>query len=174
MAAGEMVEKHDVAAPDVRPGQHRRELAYGEAEMPGGRISAARAVKPGPPDVPFTATQLLRLDEALTLSSRDTGIDFLIYLGPLGDGDEDTRHAAEALHQSLGEKAADAVVIAVSPDQRRLEIVTGEESSRRLPDRSCKLAVMSMVAAFKEGDLYGGLLGGLRMLADQAGSGPGH
>jgi hypothetical protein len=33
---------------------------------------------------------------------------------------------------------------------------------------------MSMVASFKEGDLFGGLIGGLRMLTDQAGSPPRH
>jgi hypothetical protein len=31
---------------------------------------------------------------------------------------------------------------------------------------------MSMVASFKEGDLAGGLVSGLRMLTDQAGSAP--
>jgi hypothetical protein len=48
-------------------------------------------------------------------------------------------------------------------------VLTGPEARVRLPDRSAKLAVMSMVASFKEGDLLGGLLSGLRMLADQAG-----
>jgi hypothetical protein len=42
----------------------------------------------------------------------------------------------------------------------------------RLPDRGAKLAVMSMVGSFREGDLVGGLLSGLRMLADQAGEPP--
>jgi hypothetical protein len=47
--------------------------------------------------------------------------------------------------------------------------VTGPEARLRLADRGCKLAVMSMVASFKEGDLVGGLLSGLRMLSGQAG-----
>ena len=38
-----------------------------------------------------------------------------------------------------------------------------------MTDRGSRLAVMSMVASFKEGDLVEGILGGLRMLADQAG-----
>jgi hypothetical protein len=49
-------------------------------------------------------------------------------------------------------------------------VVTGAEARVRLPDRGAKLAVMSMVASFKEGDLLGGLLSGLRMLGDQAGA----
>ena len=64
----------------------------------------------------------------------------------------------------------EAVLVAVSPEQRLLEIVTGSEAKVRLPDRGAKLALMSMVASFKEGDLFAGLLSGLRMLADQAGS----
>ena len=48
--------------------------------------------------------------------------------------------------------------------------MTGAEAKVRLPDRGAKLALMSMVASFKEGDLFGGLLSGLRMLADQAGN----
>jgi Domain of unknown function (DUF5130) len=144
----------------------------GAALMTSGRVSIARMIKPLPPTVPFSPVQLARLDEAITLSSRATGLDFSVYLGELG---ESTRDTAESLHASMGERAAsDAVLIAVSPGQRVVEIVTGEESHRRLSDRSCKLAVMSMVASFKEGDLIGGLVSALRMLTDQAGSAPHH
>jgi hypothetical protein len=119
------------------------------------------------PKVPFSTVQLASLDEALTLASRTSGLDFSVYLGDLG---RDARASAEELHAMVGERAAEAVVVAVSPGQRVIEVVTGEESSRRIPDRGCKLAVMSMVASFTEGDLAGGLLNGLRILADQAGS----
>ena len=54
--------------------------------------------------------------------------------------------------------------------QRLVEVITGPEARVRLLDRGAKLAVMSMVASFREGDLLGGLLSGLRMLADQAGA----
>lgn len=113
--------------------------------------------------------QLARLDEALTLSSRETGLDFSVYLGELG---EDSRQAAEALHSSIGPAATRAVLIAVSPGERVVEVVTGEDAHYRVPDRAAKLAVMSMVASFKEGDLIGGLVSGLRMMTDQAGPNP--
>src|SRR5690606_25248301 len=102
--------------------------------------------------------QLARLDEALTLASRETGLDFSIYLGELGD---EPRQSAEALHNTLGERGDDSVLIAVSPGERVVEVVTGARAMQRLPDRSAKLAVMSMVASFKEGDLIGGLISGL-------------
>lgn len=167
MATGEHGDRNGVALSKVE-----LEKTHGVGVMPAGRVSIARVIKPLPPVVPFTPVQLSRLDEALVLSSRSTGLEFSIYLGELG---EDTRERAEALHASMGARAAsDAVLIAVSPGQRIVEIVTGEESHRRLSDRSCKLAVMSMVASFKESDIIGGLVSGLRMLTDQAGSAPKH
>lgn len=159
-----------VAVGEVRrPEAQDVKLALGEAVMPSGRVSVARREAPKAPSLPFTTSQLTRLDEALTMASRETGLDFSIYLGDLG---EDTRATAERLHAQMGDVAPNAVLVAVSPGQRVVELVTGEESHRRLPDRSCSLAVMSMVASFKEGDLFGGLLSGLRMLADQAGTPP--
>ena len=89
-----------------------------------------------------------------------------VYLGDLGAKPTDT---AQRLQGQM-EGSDEAVLVAVSPEQRVVEVVTGSEARVRLPDRGAKLAVMSMVASFKEGDLLGGLLSGLRMLADQAGS----
>lgn len=142
---------------------------YGVAVTGSGRLSVAKMYEPDKPAGPFGPTQLARLDEALTLASRETGIDFSIYLGELG---AESRASAEALHASLGDRAANAVLVAVSPGERRIEIVTGSLAFERLPDRGAKLAVASMVASFKEGDLVGGLVNCLRMLSDQAGPAP--
>jgi hypothetical protein len=49
-----------------------------------------------------------------------------------------------------------------------VEVVTGPQARRRLPDRGCKVAVLSMVASFEQDDLAGGLINGLRLLAEQA------
>lgn len=114
---------------------------------------------------PFSARQLSRLDEALTLASRECGLTFSVYIGAL---DEPVRDHAERLHAQLVDPA-NSVVIAISPGQRLLEIVTGEGSAKRLPDRSCALAALSMTASFSGGDLIGGIVSGLRMLSDQAG-----
>lgn len=157
MATGELT--HSSTAVDEEPG-------YGAAVTSSGRISAAKMYEPAGPISPFTTQQLARLDEALTLASRETGLDFSVYLGDLG---EDTRATAEGLLAST-DNAADGVVIAVSPGQRTIEVVTGSQARHRLPDRGAKLAVASMVASFKEGDLVGGLVNALRMLSDQAGA----
>lgn len=122
----------------------------------------------GRPDVlngPFTTPQLLRLAEALRLADHATGLTFSVYVGDL---DEPFRGHAEKLHGQLA--APDqSVLIAVSPNQRILEIVTGSAARKRIPDRSAKLAALSMVAAFGGGDLAGGVVTGLAQLADHAG-----
>ncbi len=116
-------------------------------------------------DGPFTTRQLLRLDEALRVADQTTGLTFSVYLGDL---DEPVREHAERLHSQL-EDAARAVLVAVSPNQRRLEIVTGSQARRRITDRDAKLAALSMSAAFAGGDLAGGVISGLDQLATHAG-----
>ena len=111
----------------------------------------------------FSASQLTRIDEALTLSSRECGLNFSVYVGAL---DAPTRAHAEALFERLTDES---VLIAVSPGQRVLHIVTGTKSAERLPNRACALAALAMRAAFTNGDLTGGIVTGLRMLADSAG-----
>lgn len=113
---------------------------------------------------PFTPRQLSRIDEALTFSSRETGLVFSIYVGELKNP---TRAHAEALFERLTDES---VLVAVSPAQRTLHVVTGPASAERLPNRACALAALAMRASFANGDLTGGLVSGLRMLADAAGS----
>jgi uncharacterized membrane protein YgcG len=114
----------------------------------------------------FSYHELARLDEALTMSSRETGLRFTLYIGDLG---RRTRAYAEELHARSGGHPTDAVLIAVSPGQKVVEVVTGAGAARRLPDRACALAVLSMTSSFAAGDLVGGIVNGLRQLSDQAG-----
>ncbi|AEV82218.1 hypothetical protein ACWT_1202 [Actinoplanes sp. SE50] len=116
-------------------------------------------------ETPFTTSQLLRLDEALRLADQATGLTFSIYLGELA---EPVRESAEKLHAEIRNPQR-AVLLAVSPDQRRLEIVTGDEARRRITDRDAKLAAFGMAGSFSGGDLLGGLLIGLDQLASHAG-----
>jgi hypothetical protein len=154
---------------------HQQELASalvpdrasGEAVVGTGRISAARHITPVLPTLPFSRSQLARLDDALVRASRSARLLFGVYLGDLG---AETRARAEELHFSMSARADHAVLVAVSPGQRVVEVVTGGKAAQRLPDRGCKLAVESMVSSFKEGDLAGGLTSGLRILADQTDS----
>ncbi|EXG80338.1 protein of unknown function DUF477 [Cryptosporangium arvum DSM 44712] len=115
---------------------------------------------------PFSSRQLFRIDEALTAADRETGLTFSVYVGGL---EEPLRGSAETMLDALP-APEDSVLLAVSPNQRALEIVTGQRAAKRIPDRACELAGMSMRAAFQGGDLAGGIVTGLRMLADRAGA----
>ncbi|MFI1989778.1 DUF5130 family protein [Actinoplanes sp. NPDC020271] len=114
---------------------------------------------------PFTTRQLLRLDEALRIADQATGLTFSIYLGEL---EEPIRESAEKLHAQIANPQK-AVLLAVSPSQRRLEIVTGDEARKRITDRDAKLAAFGMAGSFSGGDLIGGLMIGLDQLASHAG-----
>jgi hypothetical protein len=114
----------------------------------------------------FSYAELARLDEALTMSSRETGLRFTLYIGDLG---KLTRIRAEEMFAQSGDHLAESVLIAVSPGQRVVEVVTGAGAARRMPDRACALAVLSMTGSFAAGDLVGGIVNGLRQMSDQAG-----
>jgi len=121
-----------------------------------------RASRPEVLDGPFTTPQLLRLDDALRVADRSTGLTFSVYVGEL---DEPVRGHAEKLHAQLADPAR-SVLMAVSPNQRLLEIVTGTAARVRVPDRAAKLAALSMAAAFGGGDLAGGIVSGLAQLTE--------
>jgi hypothetical protein len=114
---------------------------------------------------PFTTRQLLRIDEALRAADATTGLTFSIYVGEIL---EPVREGAEKLHATLA-NPGNSVLVAISPDQRQLEIITGSQARKRLADRDCKLAALSMAAAFGGGDLAGGIVSGLSQLAEHAG-----
>jgi hypothetical protein len=125
---------------------------------------SSTVAEPGP--APFSHQDLARLDEALTMSSRETGLRFTLYVGDLGS---DTRATAEQLHSGSGGDTSNSVLVALSPGQRVLEIVTGSAAARRLPDRACALAVLSMTSRLGSGDLVGAIVNGLRQMSDAAG-----
>lgn len=135
----------------------------GEVAVSGKQVQHGPQGALGTVDGPFTTRQLTRLDEALTLSSVESGLAFSVYVGELATP---TRAHAEALFEAL---TPNSVLLAVSPGQRSLHIVTGDASAKRLPNRACALAALAMRASFSNGDLTGGIVIGLRMLADSAG-----
>ena len=115
----------------------------------------------------FTAEQEREIGRACAVASAETGVHHSVYVGPI---EGDVRDHAERLHAALGAaRASNAVLVFVAPGDRLLEIVTGKESSRRVTDRACALAALSMTTAFSGGNLVGGIVTGLRMLAESAG-----
>lgn len=114
---------------------------------------------------PFTDEQMHELSRAASTASAETGLRYSVFVGT---AEGDVRRYAERVHAAL-EQAPRSVLIFVSPGQRRLEVVVGREARDRVDDRACALAALSMCSAFGGGDLTGGLVTGLRMLAEAAG-----
>ena len=137
-----------------------------DAAVDGMHDPRADSVVKRPLDHIFSFQELARLDEALTMSSRETGLRFTLYIGDLGT---QTRTRAEEMHSQSGGHIAESVLVAVSPGQRVVEVVTGAAAARRIPDRACAIAVLSMTGSFAAGDLVGGIVNGLRQMSDQAG-----
>lgn len=117
----------------------------------------------------FTARALRKLDDVIADAEQASGLRFAAYLGDLGD---DTRASAEALLDSFEADAPYAALVAISPGQRVVEIVTGEEAALRISERGARAAVLSVVASCGDGDLLGGFTNGIRILTDHAGEIP--
>ncbi|MGH3544698.1 MAG: DUF5130 family protein [Mycobacteriales bacterium] len=113
---------------------------------------------------PFSSSQLVRISDALHTADAETQLTFSVYVGDL---DSPTDAHARRLHAQL-EKPADSVLLALAPNQRMLEIVTGEHTRARLTDQSCGLVALSMASTLAGGDLTGAVVTGVRMLADRA------
>ena len=112
----------------------------------------------------FSERQRDDVARAISGAEQDTGLHFSVYLGPLGDS---TRERALALHASLAQ-ADSSVLVAVDPGLRQTEIVTGHEAKRYLDDHACALGALAMTTQFSAGDLAGGVVNGLRTLAEHA------
>jgi len=111
-----------------------------------------------------------RIAATIDTCRQENGLDVSVLVGDLklADG-RSFRDGAEQLHGALGTRSATAVLVVVAPGQRKVEIVTGPGIRRRVPDRVCALAVLSMATAFSGGDLTGGIVDALRQLAEAAG-----
>lgn len=115
----------------------------------------------------FSDSQLRDISRAVNAASEETGLHFSVFVG---SPDGASRKYAERLHAGLGDRAPYGVLVLVGPGERVLEIVTGAEAAPRVPDRACALAALSMRSAFTGGDLFAGIVTGLRMMAETAGA----
>lgn len=113
----------------------------------------------------FTARQADDILRAIRLGESSAQMRITVYVGELAG---EPRVAATRLHAAAGDNVASTVLIAVDPGSRSVEIVTGAEVARRLHDRDCLLATMTMTTAFSAGDLAGGIVNGVRTLAEHA------
>jgi hypothetical protein len=154
-----------VIAGELAPNETNSGPSHDASPHDTAPLSANPTWHPEVLDGPLSTRALRRVDEALRLADASTGLTFSVYIGELR---ENSRETAELMHGRLVDPDV-SVLIAISPNQRVLEIVTGSRARRRVLDRDAKLAALSMSAAFAGGDLGGGVVAGLAQLADHAG-----
>ncbi len=137
------------------------ELPRGWAVTSSGRLSGV--TEPGYPseDYPFSIKDRVALDDALKYGSRASKARFAVYIGDLG---ADT--AAEA-RRILGRVPTpnDALLLAVSPDQKAIEVVYGAGLQGRGAESAAPLGVAAAASSFKEGNLIDGLVSAIRVLS---------
>jgi uncharacterized membrane protein YgcG len=113
----------------------------------------------------FSERQQEDIVRAIRLAKQQSQLTVSVYVGTL---EGDTRAMALRLHGAMGGDSTNAVLVAVDPGARRVEIVTGRDVRRRLDDRGAGLAAMTMTSAFQAGDLAGGIANGVLALAEHA------
>ncbi|MGV0835102.1 DUF5130 domain-containing protein [Mycolicibacterium thermoresistibile] len=155
MASGEVTTTRERSAVE------HADLPLGTVVTSSGRISAV--TEPGTPslDYPFTTKELVVLDDALKYGSRAARARFAVYIGPLG---QDTAATAREILARVP-TPNNAVLLAVSPDQRAIEVVYGIEVKGRGIESAAPLGVSAAAAAFKDGNLIDGLVSAVRVLS---------
>ena len=137
------------------------ELPRGFVVTSSGRISGV--TEPGALSVtyPFPVKDLVILDDALKYGSRAAKARFAVYLGDLG---ADTAATARDVLAEIP-TPNNAVLLAVSPNQRAIEVVYGADVQGRGIEESAPLGVSAAAASFKEGNLMDGLISAGRVLS---------
>lgn len=137
------------------------DLPAGWAVTSSGRLSIASEPGNMPNRYLFEQRDLLALDDALTYGSRQSKARFAVYVGDLG---ADTAARARELLADVP-TPNNAVLLAVSPDQRSIEVVYGADVRGRGIESVAPLGVSAAAASFREGNLIDGLLSAIRVMS---------
>jgi hypothetical protein len=150
-----------VASGEVAKLVDQASLPVGYAVTTSGRISGV--TEPGELSVhyPFPVKDLVILDDALKYGSRGSQARFAVYLGDLGD---DTAATARDI-LAKAPTPDNAVLLAVSPNQKAIEVVYGADVKGRGIEEAAPLGVSAAAASFKEGNLIDGLISAVRVLS---------
>ena len=137
------------------------ELPRGHAVTTSGRVSGV--TEPGDTSVtyPFAVKDLVRLDDALKYGSRAAKTRFAVYVGDLG---ADTTATARDVLATVP-TPNNAVLLAVSPDQKAIEVVYGSDVQGRGIEESAPLGVKAAAASFNYDNLIGGLVSAIKVMS---------
>lgn len=148
--------KHSIARVDGS------RLPTGFVVTSSGRISGATDPETMAAQYPFRNMDLIALDDTLTYASRQSKARFAVYVGDLG---ADTAARAQEILADVP-TANNAVLLAVSPDQRSIEVVYGADVRGRGAESAAPLAVSAAASSFRSGDnLIDGLISAVRVMS---------
>ena len=137
------------------------ELPRGFVVTSSGRVSGV--TEPGALSVsyPFPVKDLVRLDDALKFGSRKARARFAVYVGDLG---ADTAATARDVLAKVP-TPNNAVLLAVSPNQKAIEVVYGSDVQGRGIEESAPLGVKAAAASFNYGNLMAGLISAIKVMS---------
>jgi uncharacterized membrane protein YgcG len=90
-----------------------------------------------------------------------SGLAFALHVGEFTDGQ------AQAMLGDVTDPDG-TILVAVDPDHRIMEIVTGSYAMSRVNDQACQFALLAMQSNFASGDLAAGIRNGIMLLAEHA------
>ena len=103
----------------------------------------------------------MRLDDALKYGSRAAKARFAVYIGDLGA----TPPRRRARSWPKVPTPNNAVLLAVSPNQKAIEVVYGSDVQGRGIEESAPLGVKAAAASFKYGNLIDGLVSAIHVMS---------
>ncbi|MCF6389585.1 DUF5130 domain-containing protein [Mycobacterium sp. MBM] len=130
------------------------DLPYGYALTSSGRISGV--TEPGELSVhyPFSVKDLVALDDALKYGSRYAKARFAVYIGDLG---ADTAATAREILAKVP-TPDNAVLFAISPNQKAIEVVYGAEVKGRGIETAAPLGISAALGSLRDGNLIDALV----------------
>jgi hypothetical protein len=136
-------------------------LPLGYAVTSSGRISGVCDPSEQCENYPFSIADRIKLDEALKWGTRASKARFAVYIGNLGSNPTD------AAGKALGRVPTpdDALLLAVSPNQRIIEVVYGANLRGRGAEQAATLGVAAAKSGFAEGNLIDGLVSAIRVMS---------
>lgn len=112
---------------------------------------------------PFSPEQLNDIDKAIEAAHSQCGLEFATFVGRLPSG-----HATATELLMAMPNPENSVLIAVDPDARSVDVLTGPKARRWLGDDQCQLSILTMSSRFAVGDIPGGLHDGIIVMGEQA------
>nr|WP_221333817.1 DUF5130 domain-containing protein [Nocardia transvalensis] len=136
-------------------------MPRGYAVTTSGRVSGVHESGDVFREAPFSDHERLLLDNTLTEATRATKVRFNIFIGDLKP---EPSAGADAIFPGTPE-AERSVLIAVSPNDRAVEVRSGRDVADRVNDRICQLGATAALSSFRQGELIDGLVSAVRVMA---------